>query len=389
METPSPASRLAVPAGLAAATAVLTIDLDAIAGNWRAAAACLPPGARAAGVIKADAYGCGARRVLPALAQAGCRDFFVALIDEALAVRDLLPPGGRLFVLSGPPPGAEALMRESGLIPVLNSLEQIHAWARAAREAGTGPAPAAWHVDTGMTRLGLDLGELADLMAAPLPEGLALPVLLMSHLACADDPGHPLTDRQVETFARAHALLPGVPTSLGASSGIFRGPATQGDLVRPGALLYGLNPTPEKPSPVRPVVRLEAKILQGRLLDAPHPVGYGATVTLPAHRRLATVGVGYADGYPRAAGNRGLGVLAGTVVPVVGRISMDLITLDVTEVPPAQVHPGALVELLGPTFDADALAGCAGTIGYEILTGLGRRCLRVYLGGPPDTQEGP
>jgi alanine racemase len=360
------------------ATAALTIDLSALVANWRLLRDRMGPGKDCAAVIKADAYGTGARQALPALARAGCKTFFVAQIDEALDLMDLLPEDGRLFVLSGPPPGAERDLLVNGVIPALNSPEQIAAWAAACAKADL-RAPCALHVDTGMNRLGLSPAETRALIADPSPLAAMEPVLLMSHLSCADTPGHPLNAEQEERFRAAAQAFPHLPGSLANSSGLFLDPAFRFDLGRPGVALYGGNPTPGLPNPMAQVVRLQGKILQVRQIDTPSPVGYGATHRAGTGRRLATVGVGYADGYPRAASNRAMGRLGGWLVPLVGRVSMDLLTFDVTDAPEAEAHPGAWIELIGPGLGVDDLAEASDTIGYEVLTRLGRRYPRTHL----------
>ncbi|ABC21214.1 alanine racemase [Rhodospirillum rubrum] len=361
------------------ATALLTVDLDAIADNWLALRGRLRPGASCAGVVKANAYGLGARKVVPALLAAGCRDFVVAQIDEGLDILDLLPADARLFVLSGPPEGAEDEVLDSALIPVLNSPDQIDRWAKACARAGR-KAPAALHVDTGMRRLGLTPLELDALLADPRPLAAFTPVLVMTHLACADEPDHPLNAEQRALFAAAAARFPGLRASLANTSGIFLGPEWHFDLARPGIGLYGGNPTVGTANPMRQVVKLQGKILQVRRIDTPLSVGYGATHTAPAGSTIATVGVGYADGFPRSAGNRAMGLLAGRSVPVVGRVSMDLLTFDVSDVPENLARPGAMIDLLGPDLSVDALADRADTVSYEILTRLGARYPRRYGG---------
>lgn len=370
------------------ATAALTIDLAALVENWRQLRGRMGAGSAVpkdcAAVLKADAYGTGARRALPALARAGCRTFFVAQVDEALSLIDLLPETARIFVLSGPPPGGAREMVAHGLIPVLNSADQIATWAETCGQTGI-RAPCALHVDTGMTRLGLSWTEARALVADPGPLAAMEPVLLMSHLACADTPEHPLNTRQLEAFQAASRAFPRLPASLANSSGLFLDPAFRFDLGRPGIALYGGNPTPGGPNPMGEVVRLQGKILQVRQIDTPSPVGYGATHHAAAGRRLAIVGVGYADGYPRAAGNRSMGRLGGWPVPLVGRVSMDLITFDVSDAPETLAHPGAWIDLIGPGYGVDDLAEESGTIGYEILTRLGARYPRTYLSDDAST----
>jgi len=283
-------------------------------------------------------------------------------------------------VLHGPPPGSERELLQHGLIPVLSEPGQAARWAGHAASAPARP-PAILQLDTGMTRLGLGRREVETLVAdrATL-DALGL-TMVMSHLACADEPEHPQNAVQLERFDELRALLPPLKASLANSSGIFLGPTYRFDLVRPGVALYGVNPTSHQANPMRPVVRLTAPIIQLRALDAPAAVGYGGAHRSEAGRRIATVAVGYADGYLRALSGRGHASIDGVRVPVIGRVSMDLITLDVTEVPEARVRPGQGVDLIGDACDLDALAVEAGTIGYEILTSLGGRYLRRYL--PP------
>lgn len=371
-----------------AAQGILSIDLDAIVANWRALSARVRP-AECAAVVKADAYGLGAARVAPALANAGCHTFFVATIDEGVTVQSALAnraaaAGTRaeptIYVLNGAPRGSETELRALGLRPVLNSLADIDAAAAAARAAG-GAWPAAIHLDTGMSRLGLDDGE--RLRLAEDPDRLAgIQVsLVMSHLACADEPDHPLNDEQRRRFDSAATALPLCCRSLANSSGIFLGDGFHNQLVRPGAALYGVAPNDSKPNPMQGVVRLEGRILQVREIDTPRTVGYGATHRVDGPTRIATVSVGYADGFLRSLSNRGHGSIGGRTVPLVGRVSMDLTTFDVSAVPAELVAPGRSIELIGPHQPVDAVAAAAGTIGYEILTSLGRRYYRAYSGG--------
>jgi alanine racemase len=372
------------------AGAILTIDLASIVANYRSLRDRVAP-AECAAVVKADAYGLGAGRVAPVLRDAGCRTFFVASVDEGIALRRVLdehdreqgrdgPVAGEsaVYVLNGLFPTVPGLFAEHRLRPVLNSLGEIDAWAAFAR--GTAPgAAAAIHVDTGMSRLGLPGNELAILRDDPSRLGGFRPTHVISHLACADKPDHPLNGLQREAFAAARASLPPAPGSLANSSGIFLGPAYHADLARPGCALHGVSPVPGRPNPMRQVVRLQGKILQVRDIDTPQTVGYGATHRAEKRERIATVAVGYADGYLRHLGNRGGAYVGDFRVPLVGRVSMDLITFDVTGVPEALVRPGETIDLLGPRVTVDELAAAAGTIGYEILTSLGARHHRVYL----------
>ncbi len=362
------------------ATAVLTINLGAIAANWRRLRDMVGTGCEAAAVVKADAYGLGAAHVAPVLWAAGCRTFFVATVDEGLDLRAHLPKAA-IHVLCGPLPGALDDLAQSRLIPVLNSLDQIGLWAGFARSSGQS-LPAAIHLDTAMTRLGLDQRDVVALAQNPgWLSGLKIH-LIMSHLACADDPAHPANQAQQSLFTQLSQQSGlSVRRALSASSGIFLGAPFHFDLVRPGAALYGINPLPGTPNPMDPVVSLHAKVLQVRDVDSPQCVGYGSTYSVPGPGRIACIGVGYADGLFRSLGNRGHACIDGRSVPVVGRISMDLTTLDISHLPPYSVHPGSLVELIGPHHPLDDLAGEAGTIGYEILTALGRRYVRHYQTG--------
>ncbi|MGF1629538.1 MAG: alanine racemase [Kiloniellaceae bacterium] len=364
----------------ARAAGVLTVDLAAIAANYRRLKSAFQERALAA-VVKADGYGLGAERVAPALVKAGARSIFVAQLDEALRLRPLLDrchPAISLYVLNGLMPGAEADYADNTILPVLNALGEIEAWSRFARQRDKA-LPAAIHLDSGMCRLGLPPDEIDRLRAEPgLLDGI-VPTCVLSHLACADEPANPKNAEQLAAFRRALTALPRTPVSFCNSSGIFLGPDYHFDLGRPGVALYGVNPTPGAPNPMRPVVRLQAKILQVRAIDAPQTVGYGATHRATGPARIATVAAGYADGYLRSISSRGHAWVAGQRVPVVGRVSMDLLALDVTGIAPEKVRPGLWAELVNAEQDVDALASEAGTIGYEILTSLGARYHRVYL----------
>ena len=371
-----------LPAPPAAATTVLAVNLEAVVENWRALRGRVGR-AECAAVVKADAYGMGAARVAPALADAGCTTFFVALLGEGVALRPLLP-GAAIIALSGAPPGTEEDFAAHGIIPVLNSLGDIARWQAFARRTGT--AQAAWvHLDTGMSRLGLSPREAHTLIAEP--ERLAGLDLKgwMSHLACADQRFHPSSSAQLGRFHQSLARLPKARRSFANSSGICRSRAFHLDLVRPGAALYGINPTPETDNHQRPVFSFAGRILQVRPVDTGMTVGYGATHEVVRPGRIATIAVGYADGDPRSLGNRGQVFIGGLPAPVVGRVSMDLITVDVTDLPENVVRPGGWAELIGPHYTVDQVAAEAGTIGYEILTGLARRCHRVWL--PPVTGD--
>lgn len=355
------------------AGAILTIDLDAIVANYellRARAA-----TETAAVVKADAYGLGAARVAPRLWQAGCRIFFVAHPAEGIALRATLPPEAEIHILNGLLPGTATYV-EQRLIPVLGSLAEIDRW----RAEGGGHA-CDIHVDTGMLRLGLAPDELAALAAAP--DRLAgLDVrFVMSHFASADDDKTPQNAAQRDAFWAARKILTMGQTSFANSAGIFLGPEYRGDVVRAGFSLYGGSPTPWTANPMRQAVTLIGRVLAVRDARPGDTVSYGATFKAEKPTRVATVGVGYADGYPRALSSKGFGNIDGVRLPVLGRVTMDLIMLDASAVPADNCRPGAWVELIGPNVPLDAVAEAAGTIGYEILTSLGPRYHRRYLPG--------
>ncbi|HKR19149.1 MAG TPA: alanine racemase [Stellaceae bacterium] len=356
------------------ANAILEIDLRAVAANWRRLKRELAPRTRMAAVIKADAYGLGAAEVGPALARAGCDLFFVASLDEGAALRKALPKA-RIAVLDGVLVKSETEFARRRLIPVLNDFGQVTRWSKAYPGK-----PAILHLDTGMERLGLSRRELDRLTADPgLLARLDL-AAIMSHLACADEPEHPKNPEQLARFHAALTRLPKAPASLASSSAIFLGPAYHLQIVRPGAALFGINPVPGKPNPMRAAVALKARILQVRDVDAGETVGYGATHRMERPSRIATVAVGYADGWLRSASDRGSAAIAGRRVPLVGRISMDLLTLDVTGIEADRAKPGGYVKLLDDSYGIDDAATAARTIGYEMLTLLGRRYARVYRG---------
>ncbi len=355
-------------------TANLEIDLAAIAANWRFLDASHP--GETAAVLKADGYGLGAARMAPVLAAAGCRTFLTAHLDEAIALRPLLPHAA-IAVLNGLYPHAAADFRAHGVLPVLGSLHDIALWRAQARAEGQA-LPAWLHLETGMHRLGLAEAEI-DQLCADSSQLAGLRVdLVMTHLLAAEFPADAANARQRALFHALAARFPGARTSLANSSGMFLGPAFQSDLARPGAALYGVNPTPGRANPMRNVVRLLAPILQIHEIPAGEGVGYGWLWRAERPSRIATIGVGYADGYHRILTNQGHAIFDGTPIPLVGRVSMDLTTFDVTGVPAAS--PGDMLCLLGPLHGVDALAAEAGTNGYEILTSLGRRYQRHYTG---------
>jgi alanine racemase len=348
----------------------LEIDLAAIAANWHA----LHPGPIAA-VVKADAYGLGAPQVAARLYAEGCRHFFVAHPAEAYAIRALVPDA-MLAVLNGLWPGEAPALAAAGIVPVLGSLAEIDDWTAQARRHGR-PLPALLHVDTGMNRLGLGAPALDVLADDPRRlDGIDL-LYVMTHLISAEAPGDPVNELQRQRFAEARACLPPAPFSFANSSGLFLGRGFASDLARPGAALYGINPTPGRPNPMRPVVRLRTRVLQVRELDPGDSVGYNSQWTAARPSQIAVVSVGYADGFHRALSNRAIAHFDDQPVPLVGRVSMDLSTFDVTDAP--GLRTGDWLDLIGPQNGVDAVAEQAGTNGYEILTSLGRRYPRTYL----------
>jgi alanine racemase len=373
-------------AALAAATAtapgVLTVDLDALVANWRKLEKTAVP-AECAAVIKADAYGCGLVPVAKALAGAGCKTFFVATLEEARAAREALP-SAELYVLDGFFQNCGDSFAKLNCKPVIGDLNELAEWDVFCRRSGWSGG-AAIHIDTGMNRLGLTLVE-ANGIVPRINAGDHGITLVMSHLVSAESVNHPLNARQLATFREIASLYSGVPASLANSSGIYLGPQFQFDMVRPGAALYGINPTPEADNPMQPVVDLKARIIQLRNVERGDSVGYGGTWTARRPTKLAIVAAGYADGYFRAAGSndgtRGAEVIvAGKRCPVAGRISMDLMAVDVTDLPDKTARRGHMATLLGEGITVDELAHHFGTIGYEVLSSLGTRYARIYKGG--------
>jgi len=364
-------------------TAILTIDLDALTANYRRLRDLASP-AECAAVVKADAYGLGMAEAAPALARAGCKTFFVATLGEAKALRALLPHAV-IYVCAGLMPGTAELYRAHDLRPVLNSAEEIREWASFCAARGEKRACAV-HIDSGMNRLGLSADEVDRVAEAPeLWQAMTLS-LVMSHLACADEAQHPKSEAQRQIFDRLRARLPQALASLANSAGILLGRSYTYDLVRPGIALYGGHPRRHGKNPFEPVVHLKGRILQVRNVAPGETVGYGATRTLHETARVAVVSVGYADGFFRSLstkdGETGLVVYLGAhAAPILGRVSMDLITIDVTGVPEEIACRGAWVELIGPKVSAQDMAHHAGTIDYEVLTNLGRRAARRYIGG--------
>ena len=350
----------------------LTIDLDAIAANWRLLAA--RHGAPTAAVVKADAYGLGAPRVGAHLAAAGASHFFVAYPGEGEKLRPHVP-GAMIGILNGFFPDEADTYIAHDLAPVLGNAGEIEAWRRHVKRVGR-PLPALLHIDTGMNRLGLSPAELTRLSDHPEDlQGLDLRYV-MTHLSNAEMPADTRNLDQVHRFEQACRALPPLPRSIANSSGIFLGAKFRSDLARPGAALYGVNPTPGQPNPMRPALRLTARVLTLRDISAGDPVGYNAIWTAARPTRVATVSAGYADGYHRALSNQAAAAFDGARLPLIGRVSMDLATFDATDHPALTV--GSEIELIGPHIPPDEVAGWAGTNGYEILTSLAIRAPRLY-----------
>jgi alanine racemase len=360
---------------------LLTIDLAAIAANWQMLASTTVP-VECAAVVKGDGYGCGLKPVTRVLSRAGCRTFFVADVAEGRQVR-AIAPDAVIYVLNGLMPGSAPAFANHYLQPVINSAVELAEWdAFVAINNWRGGA--ALHVDTGMNRLGITIDEAVAIAPRLQSENHGF-TLLMSHLACAETPDHPMNEQQIRLFREIRILYRGLASSLANSSGIFLGGTVYCDLVRPGVALYGVNPTPGRENPMRPVVELQGRIIQVRTVAKGETVGYGAAFTAGRASRVAIVAVGYADGFLRsAAAARGKAaaqvVVAGRRCPIAGRISMDLLAVDVTDLAEGAARRGGLATLIGEGVSVDDLAAGMGTIGYEVLTNLGRRYHRTYRG---------
>lgn len=378
------------------ADSLITVDIDAVTANWNALDGQSDAATETAAVIKADGYGLGAVRLAPHLAAAGCRTFFVMSLAEAVLVRQALDESGHqgpsIFTLSGCHAGQEDSFRAHRITPVVNTLEQLR------RLMATGePWRVAIHVDTGMTRLGLDRAELETLQSMMAGRGsgdgtglgLVSPCLLMSHLTSAEDLQDAASARQLADFNTLRATFPNIPASLGNSAGTMLGADYAFAMTRPGIALYGLHPAgieadgvqQSEAAKLTPAVTWQARILQHRRAGAGEAVGYNGTYRLKRDSRIATIGVGYADGYPRSLGNRARVIIAGKTAPVVGRVSMDSITVDVTDIDNDVLNDVGHATVLGHGYSLAQMAADAGTIGYEILTQLGDRPVRRFKGG--------
>lgn len=369
------------------ATARLTVDLRALKRNWRQLDGLAPEAATGA-AIKANGYGLGLEQVAVALCEAGCRHFFVAIPHEGVRARQVVPDA-EIFVLAGLTGDNAAFYHEADLTPVLNSLGDIALWAEWSRKSGH-RRPCAIHIDTGMNRLGLTIAEARALATDEAHRHSVTPSLLMSHLACADDSANAMTGRQAALFEEIRAFFPNVRASLVNSGGLLSGICQPHDIARPGIALYGGEAIDGSVGPVEAVATLEGRILQVRGATRGETVGYGAAAKLRRNSRIAIVGLGYGDGLMRSASGSGvplrnfshgaIGHLSGHAVPVLGRVSMDLTAFDVTDVPEADMDKSEWIEIFGKNVAVDDFARAAGTIGYEVLTAMGPRSHRVYLG---------
>ncbi|MCJ8309667.1 MAG: alanine racemase [Hyphomicrobiales bacterium] len=366
----------------------LTIDLDALVSNWRHLAACAGD-AECAAVVKANAYGCGIEPVVRALSAAGCTTFFVAVPEEGLRVKTAAPDA-TCFVLNGLFATAAPTYLKAGLTPILGSVPEVMTWVETAKAAAV-PLPCAVHMDSGMTRLGMSLAELQQISSnSDIMDHLDVR-LFMTHYACADDIGHAQTLRQRDNFLEGAKLFPGVPRSAANSAADLQKDGHEFELARPGVALYGGEALNDVPNPMKPVVKLEGRIVQIRQAYAGDAVGYGGAEVLKRDSRIAYISVGYADGYHRGSSHMGVpmrqvsppaqAAFKGQRINGVGRISMDLSGFDVTDIPEDQIAAGDWIELFGDAIAVDDVARAAGTIGYELLTGLGNRYARVYVGG--------
>lgn len=372
--------------GLRAGT-MLTIDLDAVRWNYRLLRRMLGTRVRCGAVVKADAYGLGARYVAPALHAEGCRDFFVAHLDEGIRLRSHAPASS-IYILNGLPRGGEADCAAAGLVPVLSSLDQCGAWSICARDLGRA-LPGVIQVDSGMNRLGMSAREIVALAENGAHAAGVDIRFVMSHLACADVPSHVANGIQLANFRRLAGYFPGLRLSLANSSGIFLGTDFHHDFARPGGALYGINPAPTQTNPMRAVVSLRARVIQIREVQKGDHVGYGWDFCAGAAARLATLSIGYADGLHRALAKNGVVYFEGRALPIAGRVSMDSITVDISKLQSARLDPGSEVEVIGNHQSIDDLAEAIGTIGYEVLTALGHRYERNYLGAFDSSRAEP
>lgn len=370
------------------ASTTLTINLGAIRDNYRILQK-KAHGAKVAAVVKANAYGLGVEQVASTLASIGCDSFFVANLDEAIELRGFLPDAD-IFVFHGFEHGQEEVFYEFGITPVLNTISQMELWINYADNIGLS-SECIIHFDTGMNRLGIKLSEIQNsslslwkgdrINQALSPTAGGIPGIkyIISHLACADDQENAMNAEQLAEFKNITDSFKNVPRCIANSGGIFLGKEYHFDMVRPGIALYGGNPTNYLPNPIKNVVQLTSHMLQIQRIDRDGTVGYGASQAVLKGTKIATIAAGYADGYLRSLSNNGICAVDGIIVPIIGRVSMDLVTIDVSKIPDEKLKPGAEVELIGDNIPVDVAAKHASTISYEILTSLGKRYKRVYL----------
>lgn len=355
---------------------LITIDLDAIEANYRYYSEQIHP-SQIAAVVKADAYGLGVRKIAPALKRAGCQQFFTATHREGATLRNLLPDA-EIFIFESVTQRSVPVFLQHQLTPVLITPAGSALWANQARELGR-RLPAIVHIDTGMTRLGFTGQDLQALLDQHETLSWLDIRYVMTHFACADEPDSSMTRNQLERFDTLRQMLPSAPTSTGNSAGSLLGPEFPGDMARLGIALFGGNPYRHRSLPLTPALRVQSRILQVSEISDGTTVGYGATYSAGGNRKIATVGIGYADGYPWSLGNRGIASVEGHRVPVVGRISMDMVALDVTGVPNGLLKAGQWVDLIGPHVSLEEVAELAGTINYELLARLSQRARRKYI----------
>jgi alanine racemase len=367
---------------MSSATGILKINLDAIASNWNFIRASAPRSEIGA-VIKANAYSVGARFVAKVLYDQGCRSFFVTTLDEALEVKDIISKGSQIYVLGGVREGDEAIFVEENLVPVIYSIEMLHRWIRCATNM---PAAlqTAIKIDTGMSRFGMQIEEFLSEFPKLVQEKNISLQLLMSHLACADEPLHPLNLRQLNKFRdlgeKVKSIIPSLKLSLANSSGIFLGEEWQFDLVRPGAALYGINPQPQLDNPLRQVINLRLPVLQLKEMERDSSVGYSAVAEIKKASRLAIVAGGYADGIHRTLGSQPKGICCGFPVNAIGRVSMDATIFDVTGVQASEKEIfESGIDVINDRITLDDLSLRNGSLGYEVLTGMGLRYQRNYV----------
>lgn len=354
------------------ASSKLTVNLKAVRENYHILKSKCNPTCNVSAVVKADAYGLGAEEVATALTQEGCNSFFVAHLDEAIQLRRVLPHI-TIYVFHGVLPGQEEAFAEYKIIPVLNSLYQVNLWQQHALKKQK-KIPCILHFDTGMNRLGLRIGEIERIADKNFDIKY-----IMSHLACADDKSNPVNFDQLQELKQISLNFEGIKLSIANSGGVFLGEDYHLGMVRPGMAIYGVNPIGNFPNPMNNVVTLTSEILQIHNIEKDGAVGYGGDYKVNKGKRIATISIGYADGYLRSLSNKGICAIDGIIVPIVGRVSMDLVTLDVTEIPEKKLQEASEVELIGKNIPVDVVAEKAGTIGYEVLTSLGSRYRREYI----------